>query len=307
MLHRYGWVVVLGALMVPGAMVARGSGEERVDLSAALEVWMDVLRDVDALGTHMFRVSDADEMALGESLVGSAESTSDRTATAYVQAVLAPLAEHVRRSGISYSAHVVDLPFVNAWAMPGGHVYVTTEMLSFLHSEAELAAVIGHEIAHVDQRHCIDRYEYQLRLSRAGLEGAGALVDTVRQMAATGYSKYQEAEADVVGLGLMIDAGYDPQASVDAMRRLAALEGDEGVARRAGGIAGETGRVTVEALATFLASHPEPSTRADRLAARMHAERRRIVGRPFYMGVDNLMRRVPRAREWDAAEVKSYP
>jgi predicted Zn-dependent protease len=200
---------------------------------------------------------------------------------------------------------MVDTTTINAWAMPGGRLVVTTGMMAFLQSEAELAAVLGHEIAHVDARHCIDRYEYQLALGRAGLGGAGALVDMARHMATAGYSKYQEAEADALGMRLMIDAGYDPHAAVEVMERFATQQGrDE--APRPSSVVSELGQVVAGGLGDYLASHPETRQRAHRLEARLHAERRRVAGHSFYVGVDNYTRRVPRDRDRKGTEVRTY-
>ncbi|MCB1053147.1 MAG: M48 family metalloprotease, partial [Acidobacteria bacterium] len=71
---------------------------------------------------------------------------------AYLRAVMETLQEgaELRRSGFSYQIFLLDLPYVNAFALPGGYVYVTRGLLAEAESEAELASVIGHEMAHVD-------------------------------------------------------------------------------------------------------------------------------------------------------------
>ena len=157
MRRRFTWLAVLAGLVVAAVAASLGSTDERVDLSSAMELWSDLLRDTDGAGLQLTRMSDADEMRLGAELAGAMPRPEANIAVddAYVAAVAATLTPHVRRRGIRYSVHVVDAPWVNAWALPGGHVYVTTAMLSFLQSEAELAAVLGHEIAHVDERHCV--------------------------------------------------------------------------------------------------------------------------------------------------------
>src|SRR5438309_1550737 len=77
--------------------------------------------------------------------------SDDPTWTPYVNAVGQSLVPNVRRTGIAYQFHAIDSPEVNAFAVPGGQVFVFTGMLRFLKSEAELAAILGHEISHVDQ------------------------------------------------------------------------------------------------------------------------------------------------------------
>jgi predicted Zn-dependent protease len=270
------------------------SADDRVDLSATLEMWNDVLRDADAVGIRFFRSSDKAEMEWGNQLVEAALSYPSGDAT-YVSAVMAPLVAHVRRRGITYTAHVVDTPIVNAWATPGGHIWVTSGLLRLLKTEAELAAVLGHEIEHVDSRHCIDRYEYQMKLARVRLPHAGALVDFVRYMATASYTKYQEAEADAAGLRLTIEAGYDPSAIRDVIDRLSRM-GSSRPSGRPGNVAAEVEGMVLEAAVQYLDSHPQPDDRLRRLNARLHAERRRITGRRFYVGADNYARGIPRAR-----------
>jgi predicted Zn-dependent protease len=306
MFRRFAWLAVLAGLIGAGVAVSFGSMDDEVDLSAAMELWGDVMRDADALGTHILRTSDAEEMTLGRQLTTGSQSWLNEKPeeTAYVRAVAASLATEARRRGISYSVHVVDEPFVNAWAMPGGQIYVTTAMLAFVRSEAELAAVLGHEIAHVDQRHCIDRYEYQIKLRKVGAGGLGEAVDFARQFADAGYSKYQEADADAAGLRFMIDAGYDPSAAVEVMRRFGQQQ-ERPVDSRPRSVLTEAGAITSEALGTYLASHPAPNERVRRLTARIRAERRRIGGKSFYVGAENLKRRIPRNQQRMAGEMKN--
>jgi predicted Zn-dependent protease len=244
-------------------------------------------------------------MALGRRLAEAAAADPSAEA-AYVSAVMAPLAAHVRRRGITYTAHVVDTPVADAWAMPGGHIWLTSGLLQLLKTEAELAAVLGHEMEHVDSRHCIDRYEYQMKLARVGLSDAGGLVDFVRHMATAGYTKYQEAEADAAALRLTIEAGYDPSAILDVMNRFAQAQHS----RRRGppaNVAAEAGEMLVEAAVHYLDSHPQPEERVARLTARLHAERRRIAGRRFYVGADNYARRIPRAQQQLDSEWRTRP
>ena len=99
-------------------------------------------------------------------------------------------------------------------------------MLDFLKTEAELAAILGHEIAHVDLRHCIERYQYELSLKRIGLSEVGGLIDVTRRLISVGYNKYQEVEADAYGTILSIETGYDPDATAAVFARLSKHYGE---------------------------------------------------------------------------------
>ncbi|MCH7829091.1 MAG: M48 family metallopeptidase [Proteobacteria bacterium] len=141
-------------------------------------------------------------------------------------------------SDIEWELAIFENKEVNAWAMPGGKIGVNTGILDITENEHQLAAVIGHEIAHVTARHSNER------ASRASLTGIGidalAIIlgggftggtYTAQQAlgagAAFGFalpmSRGQETEADIVGLEYMAKAGFDPRASVDLWQNMTAL------------------------------------------------------------------------------------
>ena len=149
---------------------------------------------------------------------------------------------------------MAQTPVINAFALPGGHVIVTTGMLGFVQSNAELAEVIGHEIAHVDLRHAVERHQFQYRL--------GPLVELFHRLAAMPYTADQELDADAEGLRLSLAAGYDPAAAPALFTRLRQLEGPGGP--RAVTPAG-VGAVGGGGGGSYFRSHPPSEERALRL------------------------------------------
>lgn len=182
--------------------------------------------------------------------------------TAYVRAIGERLARHSPRQDVTYRFAVADAPEPNAFALPGGYIYVTRGLLELTNSEAELANVIGHEIGHVAARHAAQRQTQALGanvLSALGTILAGAaggaqaaqVVGSLGQVAAAGYvasySRDQERQADAIGQDLAAKAGWDPAAMASflhTLERYSALQG-----QRSGGIP------------TFLQSHPLTSER----------------------------------------------
>ncbi len=154
--------------------------------------------------------------------------------------------------------YVVDSDVVNAFALPGGHVFVTRGLLEMFDNEAELAAVLGHEIGHVTYRHSAQQITSQTVLNvglSVGASAAGAEGDELRQIYNIGtqvgnmafllpYSRRHEMQSDQVGLRYMVQAGYDPRAMVTMLDKLA---------RAAGGARPPL----------FLSTHPYPEDRAD--------------------------------------------
>lgn len=186
----------------------------------------------------------------------------------YVAQLGGRLAAFSPRQDVKYAFHAVEMAETNAFALPGGYVYVSRGLLALANSEDELAGVVGHEIGHVAARHSAQR---QTRAQVAGIGsaiatigaavlGGGALAQSVAQLTQipaqawlASYSRNQERQSDEIGQKLAANAGYDP-AGIAIF--LAALGKEEqlrtGDTRRPG----------------FLDSHPSSAERVKSAAAR---------------------------------------
>lgn len=147
----------------------------------------------------------------------------------YVQSVGNKIVPHTERKDVQYKFYVVDSPIVNAFAIPGGYVYVSRGLLALANSEAELAAVIAHEIGHITGRHSAERMS-QGFLVNLGATILSAAVDSqgITQAAGLGselylksYSRGQENEADNLGVRYLHRAGYDHFAMSRFLQNLA--------------------------------------------------------------------------------------
>jgi predicted Zn-dependent protease len=181
---------------------------------------------------------------------------------------------------------------VNAFSLPGGQIFVTSGLLSFLESEAELAAVLSHEIAHVDLRHCVERYQYRVALKKVGVpDELGWLAEVAYSLAVIGYSRDQERDADSLGERLTIEGKYDPNAATALFLRMGKRFGAIS-APRAATPAGEIGQAAVEALGSYFQTHPPSEERSRHM---QEVAERYGRGR-FYVGKENLRRRISRSR-----------
>ncbi len=156
-------------------------------------------------------------------------------AAAYVQCV-AQAITRATDTGETWEVKVFKDDSANAFALPGGHIGVNTGLLDVARNQNQLAAVIGHEVAHVLASHPNERVSQQAATqaglsvlqSAAGLEGAGGqqLMGLLGAGAQYGilmpFSRAQESEADTYGLDLMARAGFDPRASIDLWQNMSA-------------------------------------------------------------------------------------
>ncbi len=161
----------------------------------------------------------------------------------YVDKVGQRVAKVADRRAISYQFKVVDEYRENAMALPGGYIYITRGMLASLNSEAELAGVLGHEVAHVTQRHgarqmtkALGAQVLTLAAAAGGaIAGGGAVAPAITLTQAVsaniinGHGREFEFEADEKGLFYAWKAGYDPREAAKFMRRLRQLERLRGI------------------------------------------------------------------------------
>ncbi|MDP2879284.1 MAG: M48 family metalloprotease [Sulfuricella sp.] len=142
----------------------------------------------------------------------------------YVNDVGQRLAQKSHRSNLEYHFTVVDSPEINAFALPGGYIYITRGIMAYLNSEAELAAVLGHEIGHVTARHSVQQHSASMAAS-IGVAlgsilvpelrgGAQDLLNLLGNALLSGYGRDHELEADRLGAEYLARTGYDPQAMV---------------------------------------------------------------------------------------------
>jgi len=153
---------------------------------------------------------------------------ADEELQGYVSDLGQRIAAKSHRPDLQYTFTVLDSEEVNAFALPGGFVYITRGIMVYLNSEAELAAVLGHEVGHVTARHAVRQ---QSGATAAGvgatvigiLTGSGDLAG-LANMAGTalvrGYGRDMELEADQIGAEYLVRLGYAPEAMIDVVRLL---------------------------------------------------------------------------------------
>ena len=218
-----------------------------------------------SLGTAATGIGEPEEIAIGRDLagrlLGQIALVDDPNVQAYVNRVGRWIASQSERPDIPWRFGVANAANINAMAMPGGTILITRGLYEILDNEAQLAGVLGHEIAHVVKRHHIEVMRKQNLLvgltdiASSGRGGGGVLkqaaLDSLKKIFISGLDKDSEYEADAVGEVLAARAGYNAFGLAEVLHKLAA---------RAGGDA---------ATADLFGSHPGPADRLEKLGEKL--------------------------------------
>ncbi len=207
-------------------------------------------------------ISEAQEVQLGrendQAIVQQLGLYGDSNLQRYVQDLGSRLAAKSERPNLPWTFRVVDDPVVNAFALPGGFIYVTRGIMAYVEDEAQLAGIIGHEIGHVTARHSVNRMS-SAQLAQLGLAVGSILSPTVERYAGIAgaglqllflkYSRDDENQADELGVRYMSRTRYDANRMPQIFTMLDRISQQEG-----------GGRVP-----EWLATHPNPGNRARRI------------------------------------------
>jgi len=209
-------------------------------------------------------IGEEQEIAMGreadQQIVQQLGLYDDKDVQAYVSQLGKALAASSERPNLPWTFRVVDDPVVNAFALPGGYIYVTRGLMTHLTSEAELVSVLGHEIGHVTGRHSVEQMS-KAQLAQVGLI-AGMLIkpELAQQfgdLAQTGlgllflkYGRDDEREADDLGLRYMAREQYDPREMAEVFEVLQRVSEAEGAGRVPG----------------WMSTHPTPENRIGRIS-----------------------------------------
>jgi predicted Zn-dependent protease len=230
-----------------------------------------------ATGKRQFMlISEQQEQEIGrqndQAIVADMGLYDDDDLQAYVQQLGRDLAARSERPHLEWTFRVVDDPVVNAFALPGGYIYITRGILAHVENEAELASVIGHEIGHVTARHGASQ------MSKAQLAGLGlgvgsilapeesdrfsGIAQTTLALVFLKYGRDDERQADDLGLRYVVAGGYDPRRMADMFDMLDEIGSSAGAGKMPG----------------WMSTHPTPGNRRSRSEAKIAAMNRDFTG-----------------------------
>ena len=211
-------------------------------------------------------VSQDDEVAIGQEeaqkVTASMAILQQQRVQDMVKRVGMEMAKASERPDLPWNFTVLDDPVVNAFALPGGPIFITRGILTYMNSEAELASVLGHEIGHVTARHSASQMSKQ-QVASLGLGVVSVISPTAAQYAGIAqqglgvlmlkYGRDDETQADGLGYRYMLKANWDPREAVKMFQMLQKTSGTD-----------KEGRPPA-----WMSTHPDPGDRAQRASARL--------------------------------------
>jgi predicted Zn-dependent protease len=285
--QRIALVLVALAALAAIVVAQRKKPEASVGPDAIVYFVADTERELTRMPAATTRMTDAEEIAIGDEIVRDHVELNEASAT--------PMAQYVERVGLEVAArahrklpykihYIQDDSFVNAFALPGGHVFIGSGLVKLMDTEDELASVLGHEVEHIDHYHCAERYQLEARLRRFGMGDLAQVAEIPLSVFEAGYTKDQEFEADREGTRLAVMAGYSPLGAVRLFEAFSRME--EHRNEPAATPQEEAARVALGTLSGYFQSHPYADERAAQIRKMIASEGwgDKVNERPLAMG-----------------------
>jgi len=238
---------------------------------------LDKMRQAGEKLKPLRELSESDEIEMGRgvaaNLLGAAPLVNDPPMQAYVNRIGKWLAMHSERPNLPWRFGVLDTNGVNAFATPGGYVFITRGMLVRCRDEAELAGILAHEISHVVERHALNTMRkgalvglagdaFSEYAAKQGKESLTKLVSAGTEIFTRGLDKEDEFAADRLGVVIAARAGYDPYGLPGVLQTLASINPKD------------------DAVALMFKTHPDPGKRLELITGVMEGRLDQYVDAP---------------------------
>ena len=244
--------------------------------SPVMAINLDKLREVKEKLKPLQQTSEQDEITLGKdvaaNLLGAAPLVNDPALQAYVNKIGMWIALHTDRPGLPWRFGVLDTGSVNAFATPGGYVFLTRGMLLRMRDEAELAGVLAHEVSHVVEKHALTTMRKGTLAGMASdalsrnQPGYAKLVSAGTEVFARGLDKEDEYAADRMGVVLAARAGYDPYGLPAVLQTLSSINPKD------------------DAVSLMFKTHPDSGNRLELVSNSMEGRLDQYINQPKVEG-----------------------
>lgn len=283
------FLTVLGVALAALYFSERHRDKTTVSPNAVLEMAADVQRDVTRAPMRFTRLADEEEIKIGNELAERYSAYDEKLSPEqqglqeYIAKVGMTVSSHAHRH-LPYRFHLIpNRSLINAFSLPGGHVFVGEGLLDLMNSEDQLAFILGHELEHIDHYHCAERVQIEAHFRKLKLGIVGELVQIPLQVWEAGYSKDEELEADREGLRVSVLSGYSPYGAVTLFEKFNELHTEYVIHAKTP--EQELSQLAIQSLEGYFRSHPATSDRIAQVQRIIVEERwqNRNFQRPFHL------------------------
>ena len=240
------------------------------------------VKSLDRALTRVMPIDGLDEKAFGDAIAlryAYLDGVNVRERE-YLNEMIGSLAEFAHKP-FKYRVFVLDYPYPNAFALPGGMILVTMGLLDVMENEGQVAAILAHEMGHIERSHCLDAVRFQLLSRKIGSRQLGEIADlAVNILLKHSFSKTQEDEADEYAYELILNTPYDPCSVAGSFNSFLKYGG-----------AGGSRENKAHIIRDYFMTHPPMQLRAAKFAEKAGAWWADHPGERRYLGFTNLKTR----------------
>jgi len=238
------------------------------------------IQSIDRSISRVLPINDMDEKKLGEEIKALLPKNfilnkESATTIKYLNSLVKSLCKTTRKP-FEYKVFIID-GSPNACALPGGIICVTDRLLNILENEAELVAVLGHEIGHIEHGHLFDAARGKMFRKKIAAIGIAKILGLVRGITKFSFSKTQEDEADEYGFRMLLQNGYDPNAMSSSLKKL--LSQSKNLQKP-------------DLLLDFMNSHPYIELRIEKFLTLALHWKKKHPQEKYYLGKKNLDQKI---------------
>lgn len=291
-------LIVLGGLLAAGIALSislylnKTQPALQSTLAPAFQVAGKSTAAVERALTRVIPIDELDEKEYGDAIAARYEARANKSDPDYIYVNdLMTDISHYAKKPLNYRVFIMNYNFVNAFALPGGVILVTRGLLNQMQSEAQLVAVLAHEMGHVERGHCLNAVKYELLARKLRAPTLGKLADFASSLLLRhSFGKTQEHEADEYAWELILQTQYDPRGVGGAFQQLAANAKNGSKNQRA------------DLFRDYFMSHPPLPLRVANFRNRADMWWRENPDQRRYMGIANIMVRKAKSVQDNASE-----
>jgi beta-barrel assembly-enhancing protease len=246
----------------------------KINLAPFFQILGKPIKSFNSALTKLIPIDELDEKEYGDAIKLRYQETANDSDLNYINDL-----RKYKNKPFDYKGFILHTDIPNAFAMPGGVIFITKGLLENLESESELISILGHEIGHIERSHCMDAIRFELLTKKIGADTLGNLADIAFQFfIKSSYSKTQENEADEYSFEILSNTDYDTDGAYHAFEKLKNLE-----------------TITNEKNIVFdyFQSHPDLEIRIEKFKSRSQTHKFLHPNKLYYIGRENYQSRIP--------------